>query len=99
MAGSCWNTGGGVADVRRLAVNEEGLKGVLQMATKRLRVACLEDTAVVARELAPVGLRRGLVGAAEGCDLFLALESQVRDQRQKIAAFGSSYRGGGFVYG
>jgi hypothetical protein len=39
MAGSCLNADGGVADVRRLAVNEEVLKGVLQMATKRLQIA------------------------------------------------------------
>jgi hypothetical protein len=38
MAGSCLNADGGVADVRRLAVNEEVLKGVLQMATKRLQI-------------------------------------------------------------
>jgi hypothetical protein len=33
------------------------------------------------------------VGAAAGCDLLILL-LVLKDQRQKIAAFGSSYRGG-----
>ncbi|WP_238552735.1 hypothetical protein, partial [Pseudomonas sp. GM80] len=43
-----------------------------------------------------VRLRREFhVGAAEGCDRLILL-LVLKDQRQKIAAFGSSYRGGVF---
>jgi hypothetical protein len=86
MAGSCWNAGGGVADVRRLAVNGEVLKGVLQMATKRLQMsdrfrgegACC---------------RRAFVGAGEACDLLifwsfglLIFRLEIQSVLEKIAA-------------
>jgi hypothetical protein len=35
MAGSCSNADGGVADVRRLAVNEEGMKEVATNGYKK----------------------------------------------------------------
>jgi len=38
--------------------------------------------------------RESLVGAADGCDLLIFGDSSIaEDQDQKIAAFGSSYRG------